>query len=265
VTKEKKKTKLELKLEAARKEKEEAERLAIESGELVKAAPAPLVEAEKDGKKKKDKKQKKVAVDETPPEPEVVATFAPDTASTQPQSHSEQPALGEEEEAMLKSTLFGDEISPEYTTALSNPSDEAGGKLTRKEKRKKQHHEEAMAAIGSYDEAKMKASAEGAQFAVSQSIIDKNDPLWQNSLDINIPSLSISAHNKELFVNTEFVISHGRRYGLVGPNGAGKSTLLKMISAGELKLPPRIDFLYVEQEVLADETPAVDAVLKADR
>jgi ATP-binding cassette, subfamily F, member 1 len=38
-----------------------------------------------------------------------------------------------------------------------------------------------------------------------------------------------------------------------------------MIAAGELKVPPRVDFLYVEQEVLADDTPAVDAVLKADK
>eukprot|EP01040_Poterioochromonas_malhamensis_P020265 gene20265-24151_t len=38
-----------------------------------------------------------------------------------------------------------------------------------------------------------------------------------------------------------------------------------MIAAGELKVPPRVDYLYVEQEVLADETPAVDAVLKADK
>ena len=38
-----------------------------------------------------------------------------------------------------------------------------------------------------------------------------------------------------------------------------------MIAAGELKIPPRVDVLYVEQEVLADDTPAVDAVLKADK
>jgi ATP-binding cassette subfamily F protein 1 len=38
-----------------------------------------------------------------------------------------------------------------------------------------------------------------------------------------------------------------------------------MISAGELKIPPRIDYLYVEQEVIGDETRAVDAVLKADK
>lgn len=37
-----------------------------------------------------------------------------------------------------------------------------------------------------------------------------------------------------------------------------------MIASGDLKLPPRIDFLYVEQEVVADDTPAVEAVLKAD-
>lgn len=61
------------------------------------------------------------------------------------------------------------------------------------------------------------------------------------------------------------MIGHGRRYGLVGANGRGKSTLLKMIASGDLKLPPRVDFLYVEQEVEADDTPAVEAVLRADK
>ncbi|KAL7552366.1 hypothetical protein ACHAWF_015600 [Thalassiosira exigua] len=60
-------------------------------------------------------------------------------------------------------------------------------------------------------------------------------------------------------------IASQRRYGLVGPNGKGKSTLLKMIASKDLILPPRVDFLYVEQEVQADNTPAVDAVLKADK
>jgi ATP-binding cassette subfamily F protein 1 len=55
-------------------------------------------------------------------------------------------------------------------------------------------------------------------------------------------------------------ISVRRFYGL----GRGKSTLLKMIASRDLKLPPRIDFLYVEQEVVADDTPAVEAVLRAD-
>ena len=38
-----------------------------------------------------------------------------------------------------------------------------------------------------------------------------------------------------------------------------------MIASGQLKVPPRVDYLYVEQEVMADDTPAVDAVLKSDK
>jgi energy-coupling factor transporter ATP-binding protein EcfA2 len=98
-----------------------------------------------------------------------------------------------------------------------------------------------------------------------QQINDIDDPQWQNSLDINIPSFTISAAGKILFKDAQFNIAHGRRYGLVGPNGKGKSTLLKMIASRDLILPPRVDFLYVEQEVQADDTPAVDAVLKADK
>jgi len=95
--------------------------------------------------------------------------------------------------------------------------------------------------------------------------VSDEDLQWQNSLDVIIPNFSISAHNKELLVNAELSIVHGRRYGLVAPNGAGKSTLLKMIAAGELKIPPRVDYLYVEQEVMADDLSAVDSVLKADK
>jgi len=114
-------------------------------------------------------------------------------------------------------------------------------------------------------EASVKASLEGAQFACSQTAIDEKDPMWMNSLDINIPSITISAYNKNLFTDAPLTIAHGRHYGLVGPNGKGKSTLLKMIASGSLKIPPRIDKLYVEQEVHADETPAVEAVLMADK
>lgn len=63
-----------------------------------------------------------------------------------------------------------------------------------------------------FNAAAMKASAEGAQFAVSQSVVNVDDPLWQNALDIIIPNLSVSAHKKELFVNAELSIVHGRRY-----------------------------------------------------
>ena len=80
-----------------------------------------------------------------------------------------------------------------------------------------------------FEKAAAKASKEGAQFACSQTAVDENDPQWQNSLDINIPSFNISAAGKALFKDASLNIPQGRRIGFVGPNGRGKSTLLKMI------------------------------------
>lgn len=174
----------------------------------------------------------------------------------------------------MLATMYGDDVFDERARhdQDENRADDdehgtkSGKKLSKKAIRKMQQEAEAKVREEEYQRAALKASAEGAQFAVSQSIVDfENDANWQNALDIIIPDLSISAHKKELFVNAELSIVHGRKYGLVGPNGAGKSTLLKMIAAGQLKVPPRVDYLYVEQEVLADDTPAVEAVLKADK
>ena len=44
----------------------------------------------------------------------------------------------------------------------------------------------------------------------------------------------------------------------------GKTTLLKHIADRKLAIPPNIDVLLCEQEVMADDTPAIEAVLKAD-
>ena len=45
----------------------------------------------------------------------------------------------------------------------------------------------------------------------------------------------------------------------------GKTTLLNHIAERKLAIPPRIDVLLCEQEVVADDTPAIEAVLKADQ
>ena len=82
---------------------------------------------------------------------------------------------------------------------------------------------------------------------------------------INSGPFSISVGGKQLFVDTELKIVFGRRYGLVGPNGCGKTTLLKQMAyKRELKIPESLDILICEQEVLADETPIIDFLLKSD-
>jgi len=44
----------------------------------------------------------------------------------------------------------------------------------------------------------------------------------------------------------------------------GKTTLLRHIASRAFAIPPNIDILYCEQEVVANDNPAVEEVLKAD-
>ncbi|WAR30412.1 ABCF1-like protein [Mya arenaria] len=95
-----------------------------------------------------------------------------------------------------------------------------------------------------------------------QKELDNLDP---NSIhQFSVENFSISARGKDLFVNANLYITAGRRYGLVGPNGHGKTTLLKHIAGRALNIPPNIDVLYCEQEVVADDTPSLETVLRAD-
>jgi len=277
-------SKLELKLEKARKEKAEADAAAV-----IAAAEAEALRKQEAAEEAARAKQEAIErAEEAARQKAAKAAAGADEESSDEDSDSDEedsadestankgPKSAEEiaKEARMLSTMYGDEVFSEHARPDQDESGGAEGaapqsgkkeKLSNKAKRKLAKEAESKEREAEFNEQALKASAEGAQFAVSQSIVDVNDPMWQNALDIIIPNVSISAHKKELFVNAELSIVHGRRYGLVGPNGAGKSTLLKMIASGQLKIPPRIDYLYVEQEVMADDTPAVDAVLRADK
>jgi len=108
-------------------------------------------------------------------------------------------------------------------------------------------------------------SALDANFTVAQAL--KTGAAlnqMENQVDIKVDKFSIAAKGKDLFTNASLLIAAGRRYGLVGPNGHGKTTLLRHIGNRALQIPPNIDVLYCEQEVLADERSALQTVLDAD-
>uniref|UniRef100_A0A8C6QX92 ATP-binding cassette sub-family F member 1 n=2 Tax=Nannospalax galili TaxID=1026970 RepID=A0A8C6QX92_NANGA len=139
-------------------------------------------------------------------------------------------------------------------------ADDPYANLSKKEKKKlkkQMDYERQVASLKA-------ANAAENDFSVSQAEVSSRQAMLENASDIKLEKFSISAHGKELFVNADLYIVAGRRYGLVGPNGKGKTTLLKHIAIRALSIPPNIDVLLCEQEVVADETPAVQAVLRAD-
>ena len=132
------------------------------------------------------------------------------------------------------------------------------GKPSRKDLKKQKKKEAFDAQV---DQIRENESRLDSNFTVSTSATV--DTIIDNSLRVD--SFTISAAGKELLVNAELRITFGRRYGLVGPNGHGKTTLLRHIADKKaLHLPPELDILLCEQEVVADDTPAVKAVMKSD-
>ncbi|XP_041868194.1 ATP-binding cassette sub-family F member 1 isoform X2 [Melanotaenia boesemani] len=162
----------------------------------------------------------------------------------------------DEEEAEGDMMMSAEDVIAEQAKEKEDPYANLSKKEKKKEKKKKEY-ERQVASV------RAQSALEG-DFSVSQAEMSSRQAMLENASDIKLERFSISAHGKELFVNADLLIVAGRRYGLVGPNGKGKTTLLKHIANRALSIPPNIDVLLCEQEVVADDTPAVQAVLKAD-
>ncbi|EEZ98814.1 ATP-binding cassette sub-family F member 1 [Tribolium castaneum] len=181
--------------------------------------------------------------------------------------------LSEEDEILEEPVEESDKEEPDeiaekvselqITEAKKEPEEK---KLTHKEKKKlkkQQEYEKQMETL-------LKKGGQGhsdldSNFTVSQSQKTAGQlAQLENAVDIKIENFSISAKGNDLFVNANLLIANGRHYGLVGPNGHGKTTLLRHIAQRAFAIPPNIDILYCEQEVVADDFSAVESVLKSD-
>lgn len=154
----------------------------------------------------------------------------------------------------------------ESTGAEETEAEKKEKKLTHKEKKKLKKQEE-------YDRQMELMTKKGG---AGHSDLDSNFTMSQvqktagqkaaleHAVDIKIENFTISAKGNDLFVNANLLIAHGRRYGLVGPNGHGKTTLLRHIATRAFAIPPNIDVLLCEQEVVATDKTAVATILEAD-
>uniref|UniRef100_A0A672Z5F1 ATP-binding cassette sub-family F member 1 n=1 Tax=Sphaeramia orbicularis TaxID=375764 RepID=A0A672Z5F1_9TELE len=242
-------------------EEEEEEEEDADSAEEEK----PVKKEIEKGKKKDQSKSKKVKAaseeEELNKDEGAEKTSKKTKKAETKQAKKSKPAEPSEEEEAEEESDGGDMMmSAEDVIAEQAKQDEDDpfANMSKKEKKKKKkQYERQVASVRAQN------ALEG-DFSVSQAEMSSRQAMLENASDIKLERFSISAHGKELFVNADLLIVAGRRYGLVGPNGKGKTTLLKHIANRALSIPPNIDVLLCEQEVVADDTPAVQAVLKAD-
>ncbi|KAI3380454.1 hypothetical protein SNEBB_001680 [Seison nebaliae] len=162
----------------------------------------------------------------------------------------------EKDEMRVMEEEMEEEVEEEEIKIENEKKEEEGKikiKLSKKELKKLKKKENL--------EKEQKELGATTNFAISQASNEKRSELEKN---IKIDNFSISAKGIDLFINATLQIVENRRYGLVGPNGKGKSTLLLHIAEKKLHIPSHIQVLLCEQEVVADETRAIDVLLNAD-
>ncbi|KAJ9706287.1 hypothetical protein PVL29_001690 [Vitis rotundifolia] len=83
--------------------------------------------------------------------------------------------------------------------------------------------------------------------------------------DIHLENFNISIGGRDLIVDGSVTLSYGRHYGLVGRNGTGKTTFLRYMAMHAIDgIPKSCQILHVEQEVVGDDTSALQCVLNTD-
>ncbi|KAK8523042.1 hypothetical protein V6N13_076265 [Hibiscus sabdariffa] len=83
--------------------------------------------------------------------------------------------------------------------------------------------------------------------------------------DIHMENFNVSVGGRDLIVDGSVTLSYGRHYGLVGRNGTGKTTFLRYMAMHAIEgIPSNCQILHVEQEVVGDDTTALQCVLNSD-
>ncbi|KAG8072998.1 hypothetical protein GUJ93_ZPchr0006g43515 [Zizania palustris] len=83
--------------------------------------------------------------------------------------------------------------------------------------------------------------------------------------DIHMENFNVTVGGRDLIQDCTVTLAFGRHYGLVGRNGTGKTSFLRAMAMHAIDgIPKNCQILHVEQEVVGDDTIALQCVLNAD-
>ena len=79
--------------------------------------------------------------------------------------------------------------------------------------------------------------------------------------DLKIADFHLSSYGVPLIAESDFIITHKTRYGLIGSLGSGKTTLLRAIAARELPMPSWMSIYFVDSEYPPTDESPLEAVI----
>jgi len=182
-------------------------------------------------------------------------------------------ALGEGDDE-----LFEKKLSKEEKKALAKAKRDAKKKAKGKgkidkteEKSKADLAKEALqnAQEGIMGEKDLSTSNEAADKLISEGTIctfsQSKKGVDARSRDVNVQNFTLQHKGMVMLDQTEIVLNHGNRYGLIGRNGCGKSTFMKALGARAVPIPEGIDCFHLKEEIEASDTmTALEAVMSVD-
>lgn len=234
---------------------------------------APIVSKPSNKDKKKKKKGFKMEEQQSDESSEMNDESDEETSSKKKSKSSKGSKGGKSKKSSSKSRAHESESDNEDEENKDSDEEDDESKeiepkkvLSHKEKKELKKRQKLEAEIAKISKKGGEGHSElGENFTVAQALKTGGAlAQMETAVDIKIDKFSIAAKGKDLFRDASLLIAQGRRYGLVGPNGHGKTTLLRHIGSRALQIPPNIDVLYCEQEVVADEKSALETVLLAD-